>query len=256
MSIRPNTDCLIAFGSNLGAEESVLQQAITHLQSHPEIRITGASRPVWTAAVGGPEGQSDYLNAAIRLETTFNPQQLLLQTRKIETGLGRERRQRWGARRIDLDILLFGEQQVDSLELTIPHPRMSFRRFVLEPAAEIAAEMTHPVCQRSIGQLLEHLNQKPNEIIWAAEKASANEVFRSLLRDVPMASAWTVHRVETTEDFERYRDRAKLVIWGNPLPKQLQSVSFQGPVLRLPPADDQVLMEISAAMLAMTEQSE
>jgi 2-amino-4-hydroxy-6-hydroxymethyldihydropteridine diphosphokinase len=255
MPKRPNSDCLIAFGSNLGSEKSVLHHAIAELDSIDGIRVTAVSRPVWTAAVGGPAGQPDYLNAVIRLETSLHPRELLRQTLQIEQNLGRDRRQRWGARKIDLDILLMGESQLQSPELTIPHPRMSFRRFVLEPAAEIAAEMEHPVCSKSIGELLDHLNQKPNEIVLVIRNAQSDRIYRNLL-DHPVARKWTIHVVQTVAEFEHRRIDAKLVVWGNPLPQPFQTDSFRGPALQSPASDEDAIIEIVAAMTAMGGETE
>jgi 7,8-dihydro-6-hydroxymethylpterin-pyrophosphokinase len=109
--------------------------------------------------VGGPSGQSAFLNAAVLLETSLAPEALHGRLQQIERQLGRQRRERWGARRLDLDLLLSDERVIRTAELTVPHPRMAFRRFVLEPAAEAAPDMVHPTIGWSVAQLRAHLDR-------------------------------------------------------------------------------------------------
>jgi hypothetical protein len=99
-----------------------------------------------------------FLNAAVSLETTLAPEQLHALLRRIELDLGRRSAERWAARPIDLDLLLFDEQVINTQALAVPHPRMAFRRFVLAPAAEVAADMVHPLIGWTIGELLAHLD--------------------------------------------------------------------------------------------------
>jgi 2-amino-4-hydroxy-6-hydroxymethyldihydropteridine diphosphokinase len=148
-------DCLIAFGSNQGDREGAYEAAVTSLDECQEVKVVAASKLHVTMAVGGPEDQSSYLNGAIRLSTSLSGDELHRLLIQTENDLGRVRSDRWGARTIDLDLLLYGENQINTSKLTVPHPRMSFRRFVLEPASEIAAEMMHPPSRLTIGQLFE-----------------------------------------------------------------------------------------------------
>ena len=94
--------------------------------------------------IGGPAGQEPFLNAAALLETSLPPAELLARLQRIELHLGRTRETRWAARTLDLDLLLYDNLVLNTPYLTLPHPRMAFRRFVLEPAAEVAPEMAHP----------------------------------------------------------------------------------------------------------------
>lgn len=150
--------CLIGLGSNLGDRARLLDAACERLQAQADIAWRGASRYLTTPAVGGPAGQGPFLNAAALVDTSLAPHQLLAVLREIETELGRQRRVRWDARPIDLDLLLYDDLQLDTPTLQLPHPRMAFRRFVLGPASEVAAEMVHPPTGWTIARLWQHLN--------------------------------------------------------------------------------------------------
>jgi len=149
--------CLVGLGSNLGNHREILDAAAVRLAEHPRIRLLARSRWRETTPVGGPAGQPNFLNGAVRLETSLLPGELLAFLQEVENRAGRRRTERWGPRTLDLDLLLYGELMLDTPELTIPHPRMAWRRFVLEPAADVAGDMTHPVIGWSVLQLLEHL---------------------------------------------------------------------------------------------------
>jgi 2-amino-4-hydroxy-6-hydroxymethyldihydropteridine diphosphokinase len=128
------------------------------LKATPQIRALAVSSIRPSKPAGGPEGQDEFLNAAARLETSLLPEDLLSRLLAIEDKIGRVREQRWGPRVIDLDLLLYDRVELKSPTLELPHPRMCYRRFVLEPAAEIAAEMVWPVNGWSVKQLLVHLD--------------------------------------------------------------------------------------------------
>lgn len=154
------TEALIALGSNLGDRAENLHSAWRRLGKIPGIRLRTLSPFYITKPVGGPPDQPDYFNAAGLLETSLGPEELLAALLKVEALGGRVRTVRWGARTIDLDLLLYGNHQSSSETLTIPHPRMAERRFVLEPAAEIAPAMIYPASGKTVADLLAELAGK------------------------------------------------------------------------------------------------
>lgn len=146
----------IAMGSNLGDRAATLLAAAKMLAGLDGVRVQKISGMIETEAVGGPEDQPAYLNAAAEIETTLAPRQLLRALHEVEAALGRDRRagQRWGQRTCDLDILLMGKIVAESPELTIPHPRMHERLFVLRPLAEIAPGAVHPKLGLTVVEML------------------------------------------------------------------------------------------------------
>jgi 2-amino-4-hydroxy-6-hydroxymethyldihydropteridine diphosphokinase len=148
---------LIALGSNLGDRQRLLEAAVQRLAATPGVRSVSVSKWHETRAVGGPSDQPQYLNGAALIETSLSPEALLGRLEQIEQELGRDRQERWGPRTIDLDLLLFDQLVKRTPTLTLPHPRMALRRFVLEPAAQIAGSMVHPTIGWSVAQLLQHL---------------------------------------------------------------------------------------------------
>ena len=144
----------LSLGSNLGEREHHLRDAIARLET--EGRMVSVSSFYETEPVEFTD-QAWFLNCAVALETTASPQQLIIAILNIERDMGRQRIQKKGPRIIDIDILLFGDQIVDFPALTIPHPAMHHRRFVLEPLAEIAPEARHPGLKKTIRELLNAL---------------------------------------------------------------------------------------------------
>ena len=117
-----------------------------------------AASPRGRRGPSGPADQPSYLNAAAVIDTSLQAQSLLALLQQIENDAGRLREEKWGPRTLDLDLLLYGELVLSSPTLILPHPRMAWRRFVLEPAAEVAGNMRHPIIGWNISRLLEHLN--------------------------------------------------------------------------------------------------
>ena len=150
------THALIGLGSNVGDRSAQLDNAIQRICGNPQVRWLAQSSYYQTIAVGGPGGQQAFLNAALRIDTSLAPEALLRWILQVEKGMGRERIVRWGPRCIDIDILLLGTRQIRTGPLEIPHPRMAFRPFVLEPAAEIAGDMIHCASGWTDAEMLQH----------------------------------------------------------------------------------------------------
>ena len=155
--------CLIALGSNLGDRRQTLDEAVARLARHPQLCVLATSPWIETAAVGGPPGQGDFLNGAVLLETSLPPEAVLTLLQEIETALGRRREEHWGPRSIDLDLLLYDQEVRRTPSLVLPHPRMTQRRFVLEPAAAIAASMVHPLTGWTVRQHLDSLEDMSSD---------------------------------------------------------------------------------------------
>ncbi len=176
-------DCLLGLGANQGDRIAQLNRSIALLCGHPQIHLLRGSRYYETRPVGGPGNQNSFLNATVRIATTLAPDALLAWTRHVEQQLGRSRTQRWGPRLMDIDLLLYDHVSWQSASLIIPHPRMAVRRFVLQPAAEIAPEMIHVTTGLTVGRLLARLDEPPWYVAiagtnrslcsWLAERAAA-----------------------------------------------------------------------------------
>jgi 2-amino-4-hydroxy-6-hydroxymethyldihydropteridine diphosphokinase len=157
-----SASALISLGSNLGDRRETLEAAIRALGDMPGVIVERVSSFHETEPVGGPAGQGMYLNAAAALATTLDPFELLRVLQHVEAQFGRERTVRWGARSLDLDLLLFDDSIIDTPELSVPHPRLARRRFVLEPLSEIVPFAVEPVSRRTIAELLFRLGQESN----------------------------------------------------------------------------------------------
>jgi 2-amino-4-hydroxy-6-hydroxymethyldihydropteridine diphosphokinase len=130
----------LALGSNLGDRVAHLQHAIDVLAREDGVVVSAVSRVYETAPVGGPP-QDAYLNAVVALDTTLAPRELLALAQGIENSAHRVRDERWGPRTLDVDVLLYDELELDDPDLTIPHPRMWERGFVLAPLRDVAPEL-------------------------------------------------------------------------------------------------------------------
>lgn len=145
----------VAFGANLGDREQAFAAAIARLERERDLRLVAAS-PVFETPPLGPPGQPAYLNAVVEIRSWIAPHDLLGRLQAIERALGRDREHevRWGPRPIDLDLLFFGDRQIATRDLELPHPRLHERAFVLVPMAAIAPEWRHPAFGISIRELV------------------------------------------------------------------------------------------------------
>ena len=144
MAGKEETIAYIGVGSNLGERERNLRQAIEQLAASPKIEVLRIA-PVYSTKPLGVEGQPDYLNTVVELRTSLDAYELLGQLLSIEKRLGRLRGERWAARTIDLDLLLYGSLSINQPpHLVVPHPRLTERAFVIVPLAEINPELLLP----------------------------------------------------------------------------------------------------------------
>ena len=132
------TRAYVGVGANLGDRLATIHTAIGMLPGVVGVSTLRETEPF------GVTGQPPYLNGAVALDTALTPRELLDTLLAVEASLGRERRERWGPRTIDLDLLLYGDVEIDEPGLTVPHPRLHERRFALEPLAELAPELEIP----------------------------------------------------------------------------------------------------------------
>ena len=153
-------DCLISLGGNSGPRAATFDQALGRLQHERSCRVVAVSSYRETAAVGDQAG-GGFLNAAAQLETGLPPLELLDTLQAVEQELGRTRSLHWGPRTLDLDLLFYESQIIDSPRLIVPHPAAWYRRFVLDPLVEIAATLVHPVKQVALGALRDRLLARP-----------------------------------------------------------------------------------------------
>jgi 2-amino-4-hydroxy-6-hydroxymethyldihydropteridine diphosphokinase len=145
------TTVCVALGSNLDDPAGQVRRAFAELAALPKTGLVARSRLYRTAPVGPP--QPDYVNAAARLETRLDPDALFDGLLAIEAAHGRVRAERWGPRTLDLDLLVYGDAVIDTPRLTVPHPQLARRPFVLVPLAEVASDLIVPGLGR-VGDLL------------------------------------------------------------------------------------------------------
>jgi len=145
----------LSLGSNLGDRQANLRAALDGLV---ELGTVQAVSSFYETEPVGLTAQPWFLNCAVKLDTEKMPRQLIAGVLNLEREMGRQRKQKNGPRIIDIDILLFGTSVIEAVGLTVPHPRLHERRFVLEPLAEIAPEVRHPVLKRTVRELRDSLS--------------------------------------------------------------------------------------------------
>lgn len=151
--------CRIALGGNTGPVEKTFRRALQELDSHPRVCVTRISKVHRSRPVGEHSG-GEFRNAAAEVETDLEPLDLLDVLQSIEVDHGRTREIRWGPRTLDLDLVLYGERVIDDPRLRVPHPACWYRRFVLDPLVEIAADVVHPEKGVTFGALRTRLLER------------------------------------------------------------------------------------------------
>lgn len=147
----------IGFGSNEGKSEETCLRAVEELRRHPKIVVLRVSSLYRTEPVGVTE-QAWFVNGVAQCATELEPEELLRVLQGVELKFGRVRGERWGPRTLDLDVLSYGDVELDLPELVVPHPRLHERRFVLMPLVEIAPDWMHPSLKVSARELLDRLS--------------------------------------------------------------------------------------------------
>lgn len=165
--------CYIALGSNLSEPLVQLQNALDSIKKEPELQLLKVSSFYQSKALilADTPPQNDYINAAAMLETVLTAEQLLEKLHKIEAAQGRERNEKWGARTLDLDILLYGDSKIHTEKLTIPHAQIQYRNFVIHPLFEIAGAIDIP----GLGDLSRMAKAMP----WDGLKKLNNYIFNN-----------------------------------------------------------------------------
>ncbi|MCU0572089.1 MAG: 2-amino-4-hydroxy-6-hydroxymethyldihydropteridine diphosphokinase [Syntrophobacteraceae bacterium] len=155
---------LIGLGGNVGDPVAHCREAVRRLEEHPAVTVLRCSSLYRTEPLGKHD-QNWFVNGVVLCETTLAPEQLLVVLQDIEKTCGRVRRERWGPRTLDLDLLCFGDVILDTERLTLPHPRLHERRFVLVPLLEIVPHWRHPVLPRTGRELLDALGGEPGQSV-------------------------------------------------------------------------------------------
>lgn len=222
--------CLIAIGCNQGDCQASFRKALQKIDELPQTHLVATSTMRETQPVGKLHGT--FLNGALLVETGLQPPEFMQHLLRLESESGRNRSRDAGNRPLDLDILLFGQQVLQTPDLSVPHPRMSFRRFVLEPAVEIAPDMIHPQLGISLGDLLRRIQKERNIVVvllpsdfdlqqldlrpdgnvhWVNPKTQ-RELLASLREHVSVNQHWLVVFCHDRETLSHLKDAIKLLI--------------------------------------------
>lgn len=149
-----------SIGTNLGDRYANLQRALHLLQD--EMAITAVS-PVYVTEPWGDADQPEYLNICVAAVSDRDPHELLGTIKSVEQVMGRQPSRQWGPRLIDIDLVLYGHEVIETADLVVPHPHMSERAFVLAPLADLIPDFVHPLSGRTIREMLESLDQRSVE---------------------------------------------------------------------------------------------
>jgi 2-amino-4-hydroxy-6-hydroxymethyldihydropteridine diphosphokinase len=160
MTLQMEYKVFVGIGSNLGVPTENCEEAIRLLNTLPKIKIIDRSS-LYESEPVGEISQNWFINATVAIKTSLDPKRLLAKFLEIENDLGRKRREKWGPRVIDLDMLVYENYVINSNALTLPHPEMTKRRFVLLPLSEFAGDYLHPIENKTINDLLKKLPENP-----------------------------------------------------------------------------------------------
>lgn len=186
--------CLVSFGANLGDASGTIRAAVALLReklggSHACLKL---SRFFRTPPIGGPTGQPPFVNAVAAVSTERNVWEMWNAVREVEFQLGRTRNQRWEARPIDIDILIYDDQRIWTPQFKVPHPRMCMRRFILAPAVDVAAEWADPVTGQTILELYENVRSGPSSLtLVAGQQDVATNLLQQAARQA--LARWRTH---------------------------------------------------------------
>ena len=201
--------CLLSLGSNLGDRGAALRTAVAQLQATEGIDRLETSGLYRTPSIGGPKNQPDFLNAAATLHTDLSASDLLGVLHRIESHGGRIRSDRWEARPIDLDIIFYGDWIGSTQSLGVPHPRYAARRFVIEPAAEIAGDFVDPRFHWSIARLRQHLATGPPSLILIGDDRQRRGAVVRALRSRNVNVVCPGEPAPPSPSDDRYADRQR-----------------------------------------------
>jgi 2-amino-4-hydroxy-6-hydroxymethyldihydropteridine diphosphokinase len=203
--------CFIGLGGNLGRVDETFERALELLRALPNVKVGAVSTFRRTFPVGENAGDP-FLNAAAELSTTLPPAELIGQLQAVENECGRVRTVHWGPRTLDLDLLFYGSETVQEPKLIVPHPAVWYRRFVLDPLAQIATDFVHPIKGISVRHLRERLLVRPLPIAFAGASFAERQRLLALIgREFP--DVWPIEWVPGQERPLDPRAEPKIVVW-------------------------------------------
>lgn len=168
---------VVAVGGNIGDVRETLRRARALIEQNDAVQNVQSAKVYRSVAMGADAGGM-FLNSAWVFETSLQPLELLDLLQRVENELGRTRELRWGPRTLDLDLALYGDEQIDSSRLMVPHPHCWYRQFVLAPVASLVPELVHPVLGLSMRNLFERIARSPLSIGFAGERVDGFDLER------------------------------------------------------------------------------